>query len=151
MVVPGAGGGGVTTVLTLGTFDLVHHGHGALFSMCRSLAGPNGRVIVAVNTDEFVERFKHRTPVMTVSERMKVVARDRDVDEVIVNDGEDQPRLIESVGPDVIAIGMDWAGKDYLGQLGITGPWLNERRISLIYTATSITSSTTLRNRMGRP
>lgn len=140
----------MTKVLTLGTFDLVHPGHVALFRECRKLAG-DGRVVVAVNLDGFVTRFKHRAPVMTWTQRAEVIRSIRYVDEVLENNGNYQPDLIESVRPDWLVIGVDWATKDYYGQLGITPQWLAERGITLLYVAheqTGTVSTTMLRARM---
>lgn len=139
-------------VLTMGTFDLPHPGHVALFRECRKLAGSDGKVVVAVNRDGFVAKFKHKTPVMTYNERAEVIRAIRYVDEVIDNTGNDQAFLIESVRPDFLVIGVDWASRDYYGQLGITPAWLAERSISLIYVAhesSSAVSTTRLRDRLG--
>jgi hypothetical protein len=47
------------------------------------------------------------------------------------------------VGPDIIAIGTDWARKDYYLQMGFTQDWLDERDISLIYIPYTHSISTT--------
>lgn len=135
-------------VLTLGTFDLPHPGHIALLQGCRQLAGPNGTVTVGLNTDEFVYQFKGRQPVMTLQERITTVGACRYVDTVIVNDGTDQQQLIYSMEPTILAIGEDWARKDYYGQLGISAEWLRERDILLVYLATTVVSTTELRARV---
>lgn len=139
-------------VLTLGTFDLPHPGHVSLLRECRKLAG-DGRVVVAVNRDGFVARFKAHPPVMSWEERVAVISACRYVDEVLENTGHNQPDLVESVRPDWLAIGVDWAARDYYGQLGISPDWLADRNISLVYLAhersTSI-STTKLRDRMAR-
>lgn len=119
-------------VLTLGTFDTLHLGHLHLFETCAVLAGIGGTVTVSVNTDEFVTRYK-AGPLMTYEERAAVIRALRVVDEVVLNDGTDQAALIETVSPDLIAIGSDWATRDYYGQLGITQDWLDERGIVLAY------------------
>lgn len=140
----------VTTVLTMGTFDLLHPGHVALFRACRALAG-DGRVVVAVNTDEFVAEFK-RHPVMSYVERAEVVRACRYVDDVIDNDGRDQAALITLVGPDVLVVGKDWATRDYFAQIGVSAGWLAERRITLVYVEhehSVAVSTTKVRERMG--
>lgn len=138
-------------VMTLGTFDLPHPGHIALFRECRKLAGEGGKVIVAVNRDQFVEQFKGRTPVMSFEERFEVISAIKYVDDVVDNNGTDQSGLIELMGPDWLAIGVDWAARDYYGQLGISAEWLATRRISLAYLAhemSATVSTTKLRDRM---
>lgn len=118
-------------VLTMGTFDTLHLGHLHLFEVCAQLSA-GGRVTVAVNTDEFVTRYK-RQPLMTYAERAALVGSLRTVDTVLGNDGTDQRALIDAVMPDLIAIGSDWAGKDYYAQLDLTQEWLDARGIILAY------------------
>jgi cytidyltransferase-like protein len=144
-------GVGLSTVLTMGTFDLPHPGHVFLFRECRKLAGPDGRVVVAVNRDAFVAKFKHSAPVMSYSERAEVVGTIRYVDDVIENNGTFQPELIESVRPQWLVIGLDWATKDYYAQLDITPQWLEERGISLVYVPRDPNgpSTTKLKQRIG--
>lgn len=121
-------------VLTLGTFDTLHSGHLGLFRQCRRLAGLDGTVVVAVNTDAFVEKYKHRTPLIPFKVRSDVIGELSTVDEVFANYGDAaQPDLIDRVAPDVIVIGEDWAKNNYLTQIGVTQQWLDERNIQLCY------------------
>lgn len=138
-------------VYTGGTFDLIHPGHVHLLSRCRALAGSHGQVVVSVNTDEFVESYKGRRPVMSFNDRCIVLAALRDVDRVIENTGgADSKPAIEQVGPDIIAIGADWApetGKDYMAQMQFTEAWLKEFGIALVFVPLlPDRSSTRLRN-----
>lgn len=140
----------MSTVLTLGTFDLPHPGHVALLRQCRKLAGRDGLVIAAVNSSAFVAKFKNRPPIMSEGERAAVIGAIRYVDQVLINLGSDQPALIESAKPDWIAVGADWAKRDYLAQLAISDDWLTERRISVAYLhheESSTVSTTVLRQR----
>jgi glycerol-3-phosphate cytidylyltransferase len=132
-----------------GTFDLIHPGHVSLFRQCRALAGPEGRVVISVNTDEFVKNYKKRSPIMTFDDRCDVLLAMRDIDDVIENiGGADSKPAIESVNPDIIAIGEDWRDKDYHAQMGFTQDWLNRKGITLIYVPLlPDRSSTGLRNR----
>jgi len=70
---------------------------------------------------------------MTYAERSALVAALRIVDDVVPNDGTDQKALIEVAAPELIAVGSDWATRDYYGQLGITQDWLDERGVVLAY------------------
>lgn len=119
---------------TGGTFDLFHAGHVFLLRECRKLAGPEGQVVVALNTDTFVATYKGKPPVCSYAEREAVLLACRHVDEVIKNShGADSKPAIEAVNPDLLVIGVDWALKDYYAQMGFTPQWLDERGISLIY------------------
>lgn len=123
-------------VYTGGTFDLFHAGHAALLGQCRKLAGPGGKVVVALNTDAFVSGYKGRAPTCTYSERAAVLDACRCVDEVLPNRfGNDSRPMIEEVRPDIIAVGVDWAGKNYYQQMGFDQEWLDDRGISLLYVA----------------
>jgi cytidyltransferase-like protein len=139
----------VSVVYTGGTFDVFHAGHVDLLRACRVIAGPSGRVVVALNRDAFVVAFKGRAPVCSLAERRVVVAACRHVDEVIVNEGDaDSTQAIERVLPDVLVIGQDWASRDYHAQMGFTPTWLGERGIVLLYADRSrVMSSTMIRNR----
>lgn len=116
-------------VLTAGTFDILHQDHISLFEWCRKLATMYGKVTVAVNGDDFVGRFKGHQPVMDLDERMAVISSVKHVDTVVVNNGEDCllpviDRFVTSPNPvDVLVIGSDWYGRDYLDQIG--ADWLD--------------------------
>lgn len=117
-------------VYTGGTFDLPHSGHVNFLKKCAQL----GDVYVALNTDEFIEQYKGKPPVMSFDERLEVISHYRSVRGVISNDsGADSKQTILEVRPDIIAIGSDWARKDYYKQMGFTQDWLDEQGISLIY------------------
>lgn len=137
-------------VYTGGTFDLLHPGHLSLLSACRAFAGPRGRVVVALNRDEFVVRYKRRSPVMSYEDRRDMLLSLRDVDMVVPNLGdEDSKPTIEAVEPDIIAIGYDWSQRDYHAQMGFTPGWLLEHGIELRYVELlKGRSSTNLRDAM---
>lgn len=136
-------------VLTLGTFDTIHAGHVGLFRQCRRLAGPDGEVVVAINSDEFVARYKGAPPLVPYASRAAVIMGLRTVDRVVMNDSHPrQVDLIDEIMPDLLVIGQDWALKDYMGQLGISQQWLDDRDIQLCYVPrTGDWSSTAIKTR----
>jgi glycerol-3-phosphate cytidylyltransferase len=138
-------------VLTIGTFDRLHVGHLELLAACRQLAGPEGVVSVAVNRDEFVERFKGVTP-QPLAHRLEMLQAVRLVDRVYLNVGDEDARLvIDAVMPDALAIGDDWLDpvhdeRRYFRQLGVTAEWMAERSLRVTYVPrTRGVSSTALR------
>lgn len=121
------------SVLTMGTFDLLHPGHVHLFRNCQKLAN-SGTVTVAVNDSDFIAKFKGRAPVQSLQERMTMVSAIRYVTDISVNyGGPEQPVLIHQVDPDLIVIGDDWQDRDYLGQLNIDQAFLDRRGIEVVY------------------
>jgi len=117
-------------VYTGGTFDLFHAGHVNFLRQCSYY----GVVIVALNTDEFIKRFKKKGPIMKYWEREEVLRGCKYVHDVIPNvSGEDSRPAILSVRPDCIIIGDDWKDKNYHKQMGFTKEWLKEEKINLIY------------------
>ena len=137
-------------VYTGGTFDLFHSGHVNLLKKCREIAGANGRVIVGLNTDNFVQQYKGKSPICNEQERKMVLAACTYVDEVILNIGcEDSKPAIEIAKPTFIVIGSDWATKDYYAQMGFDQNYLDNKGISLVYVPyTKNISSTDIKNRL---
>lgn len=121
-------------VYTGGTFDLFHAGHVKFLKRCQELAGLSGTVTVSLNTDEFIFEYKKIKPILSYEERFEVLASCKYVNFVIPNSGgTDSKPAIEESKPDLIAIGSDWARKDYYKQMQFDQDWLDERNISLIY------------------
>jgi len=135
-------------VYTGGTFDLFHAGHVKFLERCRQF----GKVTVALNTDEFIEAYKGKPPVMSYQERAEVLLACRFVHDVVPNfDGADSRTAIEWVEPDLIVIGSDWAVRDYHAQMGFDQAWLDERGIGLCYLPyTKGVSSTDIKARISR-
>lgn len=120
-------------VYTGGTFDLLHAGHIELLQCCASL----GEVIVGLNTDEFIEQFKGKPPVVPYAERKLMLESVKYVSEVVMNiGGPDSKPVIRQVNPNIVAIGSDWyrpGQYDYLKQMDFTWEWLHQRGITLAF------------------
>jgi glycerol-3-phosphate cytidylyltransferase len=134
------------SVYTGGTFDLFHAGHVELLRRCAEL----GEVTVALNTDDFIEKYKNKSPVMSYKEREAVLLACRYVSCVVPNvGGADSTISIDLVKPNIIVVGSDWAVKDYYKQMGFNQSWLDERGIGLCYVPyTSGISSSAIKGRM---
>lgn len=97
----------MTTVITYGTFDLLHRGHIRLLARARALGD---RLVVGVSTDEF-NRTKHKQAVYPCADRMEIVFALRSVDEVFEEYSWDQkPRDILHYGASILVVGDDWQG-----------------------------------------
>lgn len=137
-------------VYTGGTFDLFHTGHVNLLRQCRELAGDEGLVIVGLNTDEFIEEYKGRPPVMSYADRRAVLYACRYVDLVDPNTGgPDSKPAIKAAHPNLIVIGSDWHERDYMAQLRVNWEWLRTQRIGIAYVPnTEGISTTDIRGRL---
>lgn len=133
-----------TLLLTLGTFDTPHIGHAIFLRRCERFAD---RVVVGVNSDEFVASFKGVRPVYGWDERATLI---RDLGyEVIANPSAGR-EIIERVRPEVLAVGSDWARRDYYAQIDVDQDWLDLRGITMVYIPyTPGISSTDLKERLG--
>ena len=128
-------------VYTGGTFDLFHSGHVNLLKQCKKIGD---KVVVSLNTDEFIEKYKGKRPIISYEDREKVLRSCRYVDDVVPNiGGEDSKPSILQVNPDFIVIGSDWAKRDYYTQMMFTQDWLDKNGILLIYIPYSEGISTT--------
>jgi cytidyltransferase-like protein len=131
-------------LLTIGTFDLLHPGHLALFERMCEFGGWDSQVMVGVNTDDFILRYKGRYPVMNLVERLEMLRSCRWVDEVLINKwNEDCRPLIAEVAPDFLVVGSDWVDRDYLKQTKISREFLEKHNVGLLflpYTASISTS-----------
>lgn len=131
---------------TGGTFDLFHFGHVNFLKQCYMICE---NVVVGLNTDEFVTEYK-APPIMTYKEREKSLLSCQYVKSVIPNAfGQDSKPTILSVKPNIIAVGDDWAHKDYYKQMSFTKEWLEQQNIVLIYVPyTSEISTSELKKRI---
>lgn len=93
-------------VLTVGVYDLLHFGHFELFRRARELAGSDGALTVAVQTDEVVTKYKPQTKlVYDWDTRVKMITALRYVDKVVPYDDIDTS--IKGIDFDIFAIGGD--------------------------------------------
>jgi len=100
-------------VFTNGCFDILHTGHFELLAEAKSLGG---KLIVGINSDESVRRFKGpKRPINNVNKRKKQLELLPWVDEVIVFDEDTPYRLIKEVTPHVIVKGGDYTVEQVVG------------------------------------
>jgi len=135
-------------VITLGTFDIPHWGHFNLLNKCKEMAD---EVVIDLNTDEFITKYKGKPPVMTYKEREQSLNSLGIAGWIIPNDqvsGSAKEVILLSKA-NYIVIGSDWGRKDYLSQLGLDWDWLDENNIGIIYiNYTKGVSTTELKKRL---
>lgn len=101
------------TILTYGTFDLLHIGHINLLKRAKALGD---RLIVALSTDEFNLVEKEKTCANNYEDRKVILESLRFVDLVIPEENWEQKNTdVEKYNVDVFVIGDDWQGQfDFL-------------------------------------
>ena len=72
--------------ITFGVFDLLHYGHFELFRRIRELVGETGEVLVMLQKDEWVSKFKDVKLVYDFAKRKQMIETLRTVTRVIPYD-----------------------------------------------------------------
>ncbi len=101
-------------VFTNGCFDILHRGHATYLEQARNLGAA---LIVGVNSDDSVRRQGKGDdrPINTLEDRMSVLASLACVD-AVVSFEEDTPfNLINTIIPNHLVKGGDWAVSDIIG------------------------------------
>jgi rfaE bifunctional protein nucleotidyltransferase chain/domain len=100
---------GLPFVLTNGVFDLLHPGHVSYLEAARRLAGRNGKLFVALNSDASVRKLKGpRRPVMDEAARAYTLGQLRSVDGIVVFRGRRLDREIAALRPDIYCKAGDY-------------------------------------------
>jgi len=92
---------------TTGVFDLFHIGHLNLLKKAKSGCD---RLIVGVSTDELVETYKNKTPIIPFAERIEIVSALKCVDDVVPQSHRDKIAAYHEIKFDVMFVGSDWKG-----------------------------------------
>lgn len=92
---------------TQGTFDMFHIGHLNLINHARECCD---YLIVGVNSDELVESYKNKKPVIPAEERAEIVRNLKAVDECVITTTLDKLQAYALYHFDAIFIGDDWKG-----------------------------------------
>ena len=96
------------TILTYGTFDLLHYGH---LEILRRASLLGDKLIVGVSTDKFNE-IKGKTCVLPYQKRKELIESLDYVDKVIPENNWDQKvNDIQDNDIDIFVMGDDWKGK----------------------------------------
>ena len=94
---------------TTGVFDLFHIGHLNILRRAKEMCE---FLIVGVSTDEIVQSYKHKTPVIPFQERCAIVEAIKYVDQVVPQSSMDKKVAYEKYGFDVIFHGNDWQNSE---------------------------------------
>jgi glycerol-3-phosphate cytidylyltransferase len=92
---------------TQGVYDMFHIGHLNLINHAKEYCD---YLIVGVNSDELVESYKQKKPVIGQEERRLIVANIKAVDECVIATTLDKTEIWNELHFDAIFIGDDWKG-----------------------------------------
>jgi glycerol-3-phosphate cytidylyltransferase len=99
----------MTTVITFGTFDVLHVGHVRVLNRAAALGD---RLVVGVSSDALNFSKKGRNPVFDQDERTEIVANLKVVDTVFVEESLEQKReYVLRYDAQVLVMGDDWQGR----------------------------------------
>ena len=104
---------GQKIVFTNGCFDIVHVGHVRYLAEARS---QGDMLIVGLNSDGSTRTIKgDKRPIVRQDHRAEVLASLACVDYVVLFEEPDPLRLIQTLKPDVLVKGEDWAADAIIG------------------------------------
>jgi rfaE bifunctional protein nucleotidyltransferase chain/domain len=104
---------GKKIVFTNGVFDLLHLGH---VSYLRKAREQGDHLVVGLNSDASVKRLKGpRKPLLPLAERAEMLLALSCVDDATFFEEDDPYRLIQTLRPDVLVKGGDWALDKIIG------------------------------------
>lgn len=122
---------------TAGVYDLFHIGH---LNLLRNAKKYCDKLIVGVSTDELV-RYKGKSPVIPLDERMEIVSAIKYVDEVCIQDDLDKTKAWEKLHYNILFVGDDWKGKSQWNEYE---KFLKSKGAKVIYLPYTKTTSSTL-------
>lgn len=126
---------------TAGVYDMFHIGH---LNIIRNAKMRCETLIVAVSTDELVQNYKHKTPVIPFENRVAIVSAIKYVDKVVPQADMNKQKAALDNHIDVMFVGDDWKGTDKWEKIENE---LNAVGIDVVYLPhTDGISSTLLRN-----
>lgn len=97
------------TVITFGTFDLLHIGH---VNIIKRAAEYGDRLIVGVSSDELNYSKKQKYPIYSQSDRIEIIKSIKSVTDAFLEESLDLKRdYIKQHKADVLVMGNDWEGK----------------------------------------
>jgi D-beta-D-heptose 7-phosphate kinase/D-beta-D-heptose 1-phosphate adenosyltransferase len=139
---------GQKIVFTNGCFDIVHVGHVRYLAEARS---QGDMLIVGLNSDGSTRTIKgDKRPIVRQDHRAEVLASLACVDYVVLFEEPDPLRLIQTLKPDVLVKGEDWAADAIIGAEDVKSRGGKIVRISFVEeTSTTAIIQTILQRHQG--
>ena len=99
---------------TTGVFDLFHIGHLNILKRAKEQCE---YLIVGVSTDELVQTYKNKKPVIPFAERKAIVEAIRYVDEVVPQTSMNKLEAWKNIHFDALFHGSDWKGSSMYNEV----------------------------------
>ena len=99
---------------TTGVYDMFHIGH---LNLLRRAKERCDYLIVGVSTDELVESYKHKRPIVPFEERIAIVEAIKYVDQVIAQENMDKYDAWKKLQFDAVFHGDDWKGSNMYNKI----------------------------------
>lgn len=121
--------------------DIVHRGHLMMLKNSKAIAGPDGRLIVGIVSDEAVLSKKGKAPTLDFSERLELAASIKYVDLVVGQKNYTPYENIKNIAPNILMESESHSeaqiekGKQIMSDLGgrvIIMPYFNDQSSTLI-------------------
>lgn len=128
---------------TTGVYDMFHIGHLNILKRAKEQCE---YLVVGVSTDEVVQNYKHKKPVIPFEERMEIVKAIRYVDKVVAQTSMDKMEAWEKIHFDALFHGDDWKDSNMYIELEKK---LKEQGVHMVFLPhTDGTSSTLLTEKL---
>ena len=121
--------------------DIVHRGHLMMLKNSKAIAGPEGRLIVGIVSDEAVLEKKGKLPTLDFSERLELAASIKYVDLVVAQKNYTPYENVKHIAPNVLMESESHSeaqidkGRQIMRDLGgrvIVMPYFGDQSSSLI-------------------
>ncbi len=99
---------------TTGVFDMFHIGHLNILKRAKEQCD---YLIVGVSTDETVESYKNKTPIIRFEERLAIVEAIKYVDKVVPQTSMNKMEAYNQLKFDVLFHGSDWKDSEMYSKI----------------------------------
>ena len=128
---------------TTGVFDMFHIGHLNILKRAKEQCD---YLIVGVSTDELVQSYKNKLPIIPYAERSAIVEAIKYVDKVVPQKNRDKIAAFNEFKFNKMFVGDDWKGKPLFVEVE---EYLNKNGAEVVYFPyTQGTSSSILREKV---
>lgn len=121
--------------------DIVHRGHLMMLKNSKAIAGPEGRLIVGIVSDQAVLDKKGKAPTLSFSERLELAASIKYIDLVVGQKNYTPYENIKNIAPNILMESNSHSedqidmGRQIMSELGgrvIVMPYFDDQSSTLI-------------------